>query len=120
MKLLYDLRAFFYRYAALISFSIALLIIFISILWKLIRKIKQMKKDRVIKTYNAKIVSKRIFEPDAKYSNMERRYYFDFELENGDRIEFPVSREVYENTREGVIGTLVFKGGKCVSFDFDK
>lgn len=120
MKLLYGFRAFFYRYAALISFSTAVLIIFISIMIRLVKKIKKARRDRIIETYTAKIVSKRIFEPDAKNSGMEPRYYFDFEMENGERIEFPVSREIYENTKEGITGTLVFKGGKCISFNFDK
>lgn len=44
-------------------------------------------------------------------------YYVTFELENGDRIEFPASSEFYGMNAEGDLGMLTHQGTRFIDFD---
>lgn len=44
-------------------------------------------------------------------------YYFILELENGKRVTFPVSKDVYDISVEGTEGVLTYKYKTMISFD---
>ena len=50
---------------------------------------------------------------------VEEKYLISFELEDGNRVDFSVDREIYELLEEGMEGTLVTIEGNFYGFEAD-
>lgn len=50
------------------------------------------------------------------YTTTTMQYYVCFQVESGDRMEFPVSGKQYDMLAEGDLGTLQFQGTRYLNF----
>ncbi|MFD3257405.1 DUF2500 domain-containing protein [Paenibacillus lentus] len=54
---------------------------------------------------------------DTAVSHTDSKYFITFEVESGDRLEFPVSGQEYGQCVEGDQGKLSFQGNRYLGFE---
>ena len=113
------------------GFEILFFLVFFLILGafvvQLIRGIAQWGKNNKSPrlTVDATVVSRRtntsshVHNTGAGASHMDysTRYYVTFQVESGDRMEFPLSGREYGMLAEGDRGKLTFQGTRYLSFE---
>ncbi|MUG47489.1 DUF2500 domain-containing protein [Paenibacillus woosongensis] len=103
-----------------IFFIIILGIILISVGRGILRYANNSKQPLLI--VSTIIVGKRTevshrHNTDTAVSQMDSKYFITFEVESGDRLEFPVSGLEYGQCAEGDQGKLSFQGNRYLGFE---
>lgn len=103
-----------------IFFFVILGIIVISVAGSL--KKHFMNYRRPVQSVQTTVVSKRTevllrHMPDSAENRSESKYYITFEVESGDRLEFPVEGKDYGQYAEGDEGLLTFQGKRFRGFE---
>ncbi|MCI8442737.1 MAG: DUF2500 domain-containing protein [Provencibacterium sp.] len=101
------------------------LLVFILIILQLVRGAARWQKNNrsPVLTVQALVVAKRNeihhFHSAADSSRLHAssRYYATFELENGERMELPLSGEEYGLLAQGDRGRLTFQGTRYLGFE---
>lgn len=113
------------------GFEILFFLVFFLILGafvvQLIRGVAQWGKNNKSPrlTVEARVVSRRTNTSShvhntgsgACHTNYSTRYYVTFQVESGDRMEFPLSGREYGMLAEGDRGKLTFQGTRYLSFE---
>ncbi|EMT39383.1 Protein of unknown function [Thermoanaerobacter thermohydrosulfuricus] len=105
-----------------IFIALIFLIIFVVILYTIIRSISEWRynSSQPRLTAIAKVVSKRTEFSNHLHENTYHgytEYFVTFEFETGDRQEFKVDGEIYGYLAEGDKGKLTFQGRKFLGFE---
>ncbi|WP_055108039.1 DUF2500 domain-containing protein [Paenibacillus ihumii] len=103
-----------------IFFIIILGIILISVGRGILRYVLNSKQPLL--TVQTVIVGKRTevshrHNTETSVSQSDSKYYITFEVESGDRLEFPVSGYEYGQCAEGDRGKLSFQGNRYLGFE---
>lgn len=78
-------------------------------------------KAKPVETVPARVIGKRPHTwGGSGDSSAHTSYYITFELENGERIEMPVSAEFYGMNIEGDAGMLTHQGTHMINFERER
>lgn len=78
-------------------------------------------KAQTVETVPARVITKRPHTwGGSGDSSAHTSYYITFELENGERMEMPVSGQFYGMNAEGDSGMLTHQGTHMISFERER
>ncbi len=101
-------------------FPLLLLLIITVIVFKIIKSVLEWRHNnkQPILTVNAKVISKRTksSRKTVKQHHDSTDYYGTFELENGEKIEFLLTRSEFELIAEEEVGKLTYQGTRFNHF----
>ncbi len=118
---------FFFGSLFPIFFTLIFLLVFGMIVFTIIRNISQWNKNNHSPrlTVEAAVVSKREnvshhhhhHSDGTMHTSTSTTYYVTFQVQSGDRMEFPVSGREYGMLAEGDFGNLTFQGTWYLGFE---